>query len=310
MPNYGGENLDPRYYKGWENDPSTRESMRLFTKPYAVDVTLTTPGTAQDLFTVAPGIATVNLITNPSFETNTTGWTASGATITRDNTIAYSGSYGGLINPSNAADNEGVYYNLGSFPPRTPLMFSAYFNDNVDSGEEALCLITDSDGTAVSSGNTVALSSAWQRSVCQISEQTMQQPTTLYLYVVTGTQHNTDFWVDGVQAEILESVSDYCDGSLGAYHWWDGVSHSSTSRRWRQMSSIRSYRLQTTRNCYVAYDRTASNDSTLNAEDRGEWFRAGCEWGEDHPCFLDANISFINELSGEAPRVWGVIWGV
>lgn len=309
MGEYQSEFHDPRNYKAWEQDPSTRESLRLLTKPYPVDVTLTTPDTAQNFFTVAPGVPTVNLITNPSIETNTTGWTASGATRTRDATIAYKGSWALLINPANAANNEGAYFNLGLFPSATPLMFSAYFNDNVDSGEQALCLITDSAGNLISSGTTVTLSSAWQRSVCQIGARVLQSPTTLYLYIVTGTQHNIDFWVDGIQAEVRESVSPYCDGAQGAYHWWDGVVHASTSRRWRKLSCIRSYRLQVTRDCYVAYDRVASNTAT-NPEDKGEFLKAGTEIGEDHPIYLGTGLSFINYWSGEQPRIYGLVWGI
>jgi hypothetical protein len=132
---------------------------------------------------------------------------------------------------------------------------------------------------------------------------------TLYLSFVTPSIHNTTFYVDGVQAEANFSVTAYCDGDQGYYHWWDGTAHASTSRRWRKLSSIRSYRLHCTRDVYVAYDQDADHDGT-NAEDRGEFIPAGTDFGEDHPIYLDSHISFVNVNAGELPRIYGICWGV
>ena len=132
----------------------------------------------------------------------------------------------------------------------------------------------------------------------------------LYFYIVTAATTNVVFYVDGVQAEIQESVTPYCDGAQGHLHWWDGTSQASTSRRWRGMSSIRGYRLHVTRDCYMCEDADAFNDTTLDAEDRGEFLPAGTDCLLTHPIYLDSKISFINRLSGEQPRIYGQIWGV
>lgn len=75
------------------------------------------------------------------------------------------------------------------------------------------------------------------------------------------------------------------------------------------MSSIRSYRLHTTRDIYFSEDQIA-NRLGVNAEDRGEFIPAGTDFGEDHPIFLNHRISFVNVNAGELPRVYGVIRGV
>lgn len=131
---------------------------------------------------------------------------------------------------------------------------------------------------------------------------------TLHLYIVTATKHGTVFYADGIQAEVNDCVTDYCDGDQGIYTWWDGTAHASTSRRWRKLSCIRSMRLHATRDCYVALDR-AADSTAANAQDRGEYIRAGTDWGEDHPIYLDEKMSFVNRLTGEQPRIYGMIWG-
>ena len=97
--------LDGRKFKSWEQDPSTRESLRLFTKRIPIDITLTTAGTAEDLFAVDTGsIATVNLITNPGMETGDppTDYTAvRSATLAQDSSYEQYGTYSMSVTPPN-----------------------------------------------------------------------------------------------------------------------------------------------------------------------------------------------------------------
>ncbi len=394
--------LDGRSWKSWEQDPSTRESLRLFIKSKPIDVTLTTPGTAQDLISVSPGVATVNLVTNPACETSDppTGYTAVRSAALAQNAVYYQYGANSLeITPPNAARGEGAYWNLGSIPNTVPLSCSAYFRrGGAGSGNVRIELVASSvtsllEGTIsnarIAIGTTAALGGSWVRStlvslenrqcivfhmtaasaaftedetitgttsgatavvrtvdtlghvlVCDTivgsfscdankvatetitgtdsgSTATLKQieritllDNTLHLYFVTNTQIATVFYVTNVQAEIQPMVTTYCDGDMGHGTFWDGTAHASTSRRWQGMSSIRSMRLHATRDCYIAYDRTASNDTTVNAEDRGEYIRAGTDFGENHPIYLDDKISFINVLSGEQPRLYGRVDGV
>jgi hypothetical protein len=392
--------MDPKQYASWEQDPSTRESVRLHTKAYPVDVTLAVAGTAEYLLEVSPGVATVNMITNPSMETGTppTGYTAvSGAAITRQNTAYLYGSYSMRIVPPGVVAGEGAYWDLGAYPQDQPLTISAYFSDNAGGSDDARVELvaattpfTGITNARIAIGNTVTFAGAgWYRSfVTKIEKQAIQvfriqgasaafdedetvtgttsgstavvrtvdetnnlwlvvdtvsapfspelqrgasetitgsgsgstatlilveraplNMNTLQLHMVTASLHGTTFYVDGVQAEARHSVSPFCDGDQGLFHWWDGTAHASTSRRWRKLSSIRSYRLHAERDIYIAYDRVASRIAT-NACDKGEFVRAGTDFGEDHPIYLDSGVSIINVNAGELPRVYGVFWGV
>jgi len=391
--------MDPKSYISWEQDPSTRESIRLLTKAYPVDSTLSVSGTAKDLISVAPGFPTVNMITNPSMETGNppTGYSAVRSAVLAQDAVVYKyGLKSMKITPPNAARGEGAYWNLGSWPRDEPLSISAYFSDNAASGKDARVELV-AHTTPISGvtdvrfviGSTATFTGAgWYRSTAEMEPrrgitimyftdlavatfvedelvlgsggasatirtvgsnwiaidsidgtfltdssaaprvvETLLGDTsgatatvsriqrsgvnmeTVYMHFVTATKHATVFYVDGAQAEANFSTTDFCDGSQGYYCWWDGTAHASTSRRWRKMSSIRSYRLHTTRDIYFMEDQIA-NRLGVNAEDRGEFIPAGTDFGEDHPIFLDHRISFVNVNAGELPRVYGVIRGV
>lgn len=396
--------LDPRQYKQWEIDPSTRESLRLFTKSKPVDVTLSTPGTAEDLVTVSNTLATVNLVTNPSAETGSppTGFTAAGSTLAQDATYYEYGTKSLKITPDNSAKGEGAYYNLGAYPMNLPLAISAYFRRGASGSGNVRVELWSSSITSkiagamtnvrVGVGSTAALGASFVRSTlvspasreisvfhitpltgtfvedetitggttsatattrtigtvggantylvcehnpgtqfsCELGlpvtetitggtssatgtlkeiERIVLNMNTLRLYMVTNTQIATVFYVDGIQAEIQDSVTDYCDGAQGHLHFWDGTAHASTSRRWRAMSSIRGYRFHTTHDIYFAEDRDADSSGT-NAEDKGEYIPADSDFGTNHPIYLDSNLSFVNAVTGESPRVYGSVRGV
>lgn len=304
--------LNPWIWDTWELNPSTRTSYSLWTKWVPVSSTLTTPGTAQDLYLINPEYPTVNIATNPSFETGSppTGYTAVGSALAQSAVIARSGSNSLLINPDNLAAGEGAFWttpeSLGGPTEGAHVIYlvaSAYFNDNAGSGSGARIVITDTNGVTLANGNTLTLDATWQRSVARIA---LSQTAASYrVYFVTSAQHNTNFYVDSFQAELSKSgnASAYCDGSLGNFYEWDSTANASMSRRRGGLVAIRGYTLYNTRNMYIAYDQTAS--SSL-----GKYTRAGTDFWNDHPVHIKHRISFINELAGEAPRVYGELWGV
>ena len=307
--------LDARYWRSWpkEDYPSTRDSMRTWNKNFPVNKTLTTPGTAEDLITVDPGDPTINLVTNPSMETGAgpTGYTASGATITRDNTYYLYGSYSLKITPDDSVANEGAYWSLGNYPHNVPLSVSCYVRDAAASGDTAMIRIIDTSGNVVAESTEITLSTSWQRAtVTTVYSEESRGSSDLRLYIVTGdTKHGTAFWADGLQAESLDSVTTYCDGTQGLEYEWFGTAHASESRRYPLLSTIRGGHFHATRDCYVAYDTDASNSAT-NEEDRGEFIKAGTDWCFDHPVLINEKISFINYWPGEQPNIYGILWGV
>lgn len=295
-----------------EVDPSTRTSVALWTKYLPADVTLTTPQTAQNLISISNIRPTRNIATNPSFETGAppTGYTASGAALSQSAVVARNGTNSMLINPDNAAAGEGFYWTTpvlgGHGDGITYVVVSAYFNDNAGSGNGARIIIANTAGTALSTGNTVTLAASWQRSFAAL--QLTPAGAAYRIYGVTATQHDTNFYADGFQVEIFRgggTPTDYCDGSLGLNYEWEGTAHASTSIRRGGLVAVRGFDLHFTRDTYISFDRTASTT------DGGSIFmRAGTDWSPEHPIHFNDNISFINSISGEQPRVWGAVWGM
>ena len=296
-----------------EIDPSTRDSVHIFTKWVPVDSTLTTPGTAQNLFSISTERPTVNLATNPSFETGAppTGYTATGAVITQSAVVARTGANSLSIDPANAVVGEGAFYTTESLGSgRDPnlvnwLVASAFFQDNANLSNTVRIEIRNAAGTTtLATGNQITLTSAWQRSTAAFQLTPVGSIYRVY-FVTSGVASDPVFFVDSFQAEIgiNSTASTYCDGAQGLNYEWDSTAHASTSRRRMGLVAIRGYNLYTTRNCYIAFDHTSS--STL-----GRRVLAGTDFWSDFPIHVRSNISFINELVGEAPRVFGEILGV
>jgi len=170
--------FDPRQYHSWISDPSTRESIRPFTQRKPIDITLATPGTAENIITVSPGLATVNLVTNPSCEDGDppTGYTAvDSATLSQDGTYYLYGSYSLKIVSPGAVAGEGAYWNIGTVAKDEPIAVSAYFEDAAASGDGVRVELVVSSATSavvgtisnarLAVGNTVALSATPTRSI-------------------------------------------------------------------------------------------------------------------------------------------------
>mgnify|MGYP001570683338 FL=1 len=302
---------NPRDHISWEINPSTRDNTYIWTKGNPVDVTLAVAGTAQNLIAISDEKPTVNLVTNPSFETGDppTGYTASGATLTRSSTVARSGTYSLSINPDNGAAGEGGYWTTetlarGDVDHPLIMVASVYLQDNVNSGNGARIVVADSSGVTLANGNSVVLSAAWQRSS---AFYLMSAGATYRIYISTVLQHNTTFYADNLQNELLfqSTPTAYCDGATGLYNEWEDTAHASRSRRLQGLVSIRGYTLHNTRDIYLAESRTASTT------DGGSRFvRAGTDFWEDFPVDIQDNLSFVNAVAGENPRVFGVIRGV
>lgn len=67
-----------------------------------------------------PAAATPNLLTNPAFETDTTGWSVSGGTVARSTGQAHSGTGSALLTPSGSASMPQIGTTLAASPTITP----------------------------------------------------------------------------------------------------------------------------------------------------------------------------------------------
>ena len=298
----------------WELDnPSTRTSMHLITKWAPVDVTLGSAGTAQSLFTADLTEPIVNLVTNPAMETGTTpptGYTAVGAAVVKNATVARSSSNSMRIDPANSATGEGAYWEtetisgLSNDPNgKMTLNANVYLQDNANGSAKVRIEIRSADGTTTHAvGNEITLTNAWQRSHAFFPIPGNGAAYRIYI-VTSDAASDAIFYADDLMVSLQRdsSARTYCDGEQGLHYEWLGTAHASRSIRRRGLVAIRGYNLYVTHNAYLAYDRVAT--ATV-----GRLVKAASYISQDRLHFN--SISFLNGESGETPRIYGEILGV
>jgi hypothetical protein len=179
--------------------------------------------------------STTNLVTNPSFETNTTGWAAGGANVIncrqaptfpasvddyslecdyQDNVVL--AEYAITLTEERHALGIDVYVPLGYLGDGIQILFDDFTGatDNVTAN-------VDMD-----------IRDQWQRVFA------FTTPVIGDLIGVVSIQNmGTDpdpgnvIYIDGVQVEALPYATPYCDGDQGPGHEWTGTAHASTSTR-------------------------------------------------------------------------------
>lgn len=173
---------------------------------------------------------TVNLITNPSLETNATGWSGvNGGTLTRDTTEFYVGAASLKVVSVGAGVRGAVHQTTGLTASNT---YTWSFYTKAASGVPVDAQIDtfNSIGTYVGSFylNSIATGS-WQRGSITVNLGATEVTGNLYL----STNGNNTFYADAVMLQPGNLVNDYFDGSttatLASDHSWTGVAHASTS---------------------------------------------------------------------------------
>lgn len=190
----------------------------------------------DDRFSVVVPVARTNLVTNPSFETNTTNWTAIGGSIARTTAQQYHGAYSLAITPT-AATTDGARYDTVSLTSGTTYAYSAKVLGVA--GKSYKLALETTAGVELTSKTFVA-SGRWQW-IYGYSSETSTTTRRVTLRKAGGTELSV-FYLDGVQVEALaagEAVSTYLDGDqLGLVpnqqplaFYWNGTPHASTSAR-------------------------------------------------------------------------------
>jgi len=174
--------------------------------------------------------ATTNLITNPSFETGTTGWAA-----TSSNTIAQ----------STAQQLYGTYSLLCTYQDSTTMatfssitltaaayIFSAFvfIPTNWDGGAVRLGISGFTSAATNTATTTTTTTGSWQRLQMKFTPDAGDLTGALIIDTASAPTAGRTLYIDGAQCELAATVTTYCDGSLDDCTW-SATPHASSSSR-------------------------------------------------------------------------------
>jgi len=176
--------------------------------------------------------ATTNLVTNPSFETNTTGWTnyTSGSptgTRTRVTTHALAGTYSYELvkTGGGTTDRWGAYRGVSVVSGQT-YTFSAWIKVTaITGGNQAVRIYCQNNITATSA--FLYGTGDWRR-VSLTATATGTGTANFYIWIDDCT--TATIYIDAVQVENKAYATPYVDGSM-ATGTWAGTAHASASSR-------------------------------------------------------------------------------
>lgn len=176
--------------------------------------------------------ATTNLVTNPSFETGTTGWVTYGTnTIAQSSEQARYGSYSLKCTYQDAASlaNYGITLTAADHT----CSIYVYIPSDYDGTQVTVYLTNFTGGTGLVYGNAdMTKRDQWQRLVGHLTPDAGDLSGDIRVRENGSTPTAGRYiYVDAVQCEAKAYVTPYCDGSLGDGHSWSGTAHASTSSR-------------------------------------------------------------------------------
>jgi hypothetical protein len=159
---------------------------------------------------------TPNMITNASFETNTTGWvamtgnTAGDPTIARDTTQAMFGAASMKIT-TNADINEGAKYPV-TLSPST--QYTLTFNARVSAGSFSTISVgrADVSGTDISCLTSQQINSSWGRYSCTFT--TGSTITNSYIFIKQSDATARNWFIDAVQIQTGSTATPYREGAI------------------------------------------------------------------------------------------------
>jgi hypothetical protein len=193
-----------------------------------------------------------NYIPNPSFEVNTTGWSATGGTLSRDNTDVpvdgYPSSYSGKLVAVGAWTLQctaNLTLETGSYFTVSQYLKSA----NITSVEAHVDLYDVDNNLLSTSTETLPVTNSWvrQHTTLLIPADSAASYAKYRLTGTAGTLH-----IDMVMAEDTFNPTDYFDGSMPELNGvvWEGTAHNSTSLYYPN-KSIKFFRLANTLNEWI-----------------------------------------------------------
>ncbi len=171
-----------------------------------------------------PGVTTKNLVLNPSFEVNTTGWTGINATLGRAATAAH-----GLISLSIAASAAGAAgartaSGTGGMPVtgNTAYAVQAKFRAPATPRNCTVAITwVDSAGADISTATSPAVSDVLD-AFTKVTHSATSPANAVYAYItvtVLDAAASEVHWVDGAMFEKGSVASPYGDGSTPGWDW-------------------------------------------------------------------------------------------
>jgi hypothetical protein len=180
---------------------------------------------------------TTNLIENPSFEVNTTGWAPSGtAAIETTLTPAYRGGYSLQVSRLVTSPPFQIYGAVatGTAPLATVGMtvtITAYVYIPTASYAKINGIAITGTGLAATFVTGPPVANQWARiRLTQVVSATLDDVQIQFWTDDTHTDGQVIAYIDAVQAEVRSTPSDYCDGSQPGCTWSGTANNSSSSR--------------------------------------------------------------------------------
>jgi hypothetical protein len=180
-------------------------------------------------------VSTINLIRNPSVETNSTDWSSLNSTVTRDGTGNAFGAWQMKATTTNVT-NSGIQYDpgAGNRPVVTagvPVTVSGYLRLGA-AGSKLISLLfrwfTAADAELTTVGSDVTVNSTSYSRFSATATPPVTAARVLIRVATSGAQGVFDFYIDALMLEVGSSASPYIDGDQSGAAW-NGTAHASTS---------------------------------------------------------------------------------
>jgi len=166
-----------------------------------------------------------NLVTNPSFELNTTGWTVVASAASADTSTAKRG-YQSLCVTCTTAVYSGVYFGNIAVTDTNTYTFSVDVKGA--NGIPYTINVRDTSANLLSTETTFTGTGYWNRHVCTYTATATES---IMLFILKNNNESIlPFYIDGVQFELEPEQTTYFDGDSEDCYW-TGQAHASTSVR-------------------------------------------------------------------------------
>lgn len=173
--------------------------------------------------------ATTNLIVNPRADVDTSNWSTTNTTLTRDTTSPMIGSANFKAVVTTSAVDNGVTAATMSVSASTSYVFSVWLKGNAGGEQIKLRVREVTGGSANTETVTITLSTGLRR--YWLARTMAAGVSAATCEILTATAATPTFFYSGAQFEQGVRPTSYCDGSLGLGYAWTGTAHASTSTR-------------------------------------------------------------------------------